>query len=110
MSPRHVRSCRGARPRRTRAGPAGEGFDRSLPCNIAQHRLKNMRLRGTTSDAQNAPQERVGDEPVYFDLRLWRMTGGLRGRIALAVLFGLLALGCGIARFVFLGQFLARVF
>src|SRR5271169_4400915 len=51
-----------------------------------------------------------GDSPVYFDLRLWRMTAGLRGRIALAVLLGLLALGCGIARFVFLGQFLARVF
>ncbi len=47
---------------------------------------------------------------MYFDLRLWRMTAGLRGRIALAVLLGLLALGCGIARFVFLGQFLARVF
>jgi ATP-binding cassette subfamily B protein len=47
---------------------------------------------------------------MYFDLRLWRMTGGLRGRIALAVGLGLLALACGIARFVFLGQFLARVF
>src|SRR5271165_2707874 len=47
---------------------------------------------------------------MYFDLRLWRMTAGLRGRIALAVLLGLLALACGIARFVFLGQFLARVF
>jgi ATP-binding cassette subfamily C protein CydCD len=47
---------------------------------------------------------------VYFDLRLWRMTAGLRGRIGLAVLLGLLALACGIARFVFLGQFLARVF
>ena len=47
---------------------------------------------------------------MYFDLRLWRMTAGLRGRIGLAVLLGLLALGCGIARFVFLGQFLARVF
>src|SRR5580700_2837714 len=51
-----------------------------------------------------------GGSPVYFDLRLWRMTAGLRGRIALAVLLGLLALGCGIGRFVFLGQFLARVF
>ncbi len=47
---------------------------------------------------------------MHFDLRLWRMTAGLRGRIALAVLLGLLALGCGIARFVFLGVFLARVF
>ena len=41
---------------------------------------------------------------MYFDLRLWRMTAGLRGRIGLAVLLGLLALGCGIARFVFLGD------
>jgi ATP-binding cassette, subfamily B, bacterial len=47
---------------------------------------------------------------VYFDIRLWRMTEGLRSRIALGVLLGLLALACGIARFVFLGQFLARVF
>ncbi|HTC11178.1 MAG TPA: ABC transporter ATP-binding protein [Acetobacteraceae bacterium] len=38
------------------------------------------------------------------------MTAGLRGRIALAMVLGLLALGVGIARFVFLGQFLARVF
>ena len=47
---------------------------------------------------------------MHFDLRLWRMTGGLRGRIVLAVLLGLLALAIGIARFVFLGQFLARLF
>ena len=47
---------------------------------------------------------------MHFDLRLWRMTRGLRGRMGLAVLLGLLALGIGIARFVFLGQFLARVF
>jgi len=38
------------------------------------------------------------------------MTRGLRGRMGLAVLLGLLALGFGIARFAFLGQFLARVF
>src|SRR5271157_5321768 len=47
---------------------------------------------------------------MHFDLRLWRMTRGLRGRMALAVLLGLLALGFGIARFAFLGKFLARVF
>ncbi len=47
---------------------------------------------------------------MHFDIRLWRMTVGLRGRIALAVLIGLLALAIGIARFVFLGQFLARLF
>ncbi len=38
------------------------------------------------------------------------MTAGLRGRIALAVLIGLVGLAIGIARFVFLGQFLARLF
>jgi thiol reductant ABC exporter CydC subunit len=47
---------------------------------------------------------------VHFDLRLWRMTAGLRWRIALGVLLGLLALAIGIARFAFLGQFLARLF
>jgi ATP-binding cassette subfamily C protein CydCD len=47
---------------------------------------------------------------MYFDRKLWRMTAGLRGRIALAVLLGLIALGCGIVRFAFLGVFLARVF
>src|SRR5690242_21755748 len=47
---------------------------------------------------------------VHFDLRLWRMTVGLRWRIALGVLLGLLALAIGIARFAFLGQFLARLF
>ena len=47
---------------------------------------------------------------MHFDLRLWRMTSGLRGRIALAILIGLLALAIGIARFAFLGQFLARLF
>jgi ATP-binding cassette subfamily B protein len=47
---------------------------------------------------------------MHFDLRLWRITSGLRGRIALAILLGLLALAIGIARFAFLGQFLARLF
>jgi ABC-type multidrug transport system fused ATPase/permease subunit len=47
---------------------------------------------------------------MHFDLRLWRMTSGLRGRITLAILLGLLALAIGIARFAFLGQFLARLF
>src|SRR5262245_35727391 len=51
-----------------------------------------------------------GRPAVHFDLRLWRMTNGLRGRIALGILLGLLALGVGIARFAFLGQFLARLF
>ena len=47
---------------------------------------------------------------MHFDLKLWRMTAGLRGRIALASGFGLLALAVGIARFAFLGRFLAGVF
>ncbi len=47
---------------------------------------------------------------MHFDLKLWRMTAGLRGRIALAILLGLLALAVGIARFALLGQFLARLF
>ena len=47
---------------------------------------------------------------MHFDLKLWRMTAGLRGHMALAVLLGLVALGLGIARFAFLGRFLALVF
>ncbi len=47
---------------------------------------------------------------MHFDLRLWRLTEGLRGRISLSILLGLIALAVGIARFAFLGQFLARLF
>lgn len=47
---------------------------------------------------------------MYFDFRLWRMTAGLRARMAGGVFLGLLALLAGIARYVFLGQLLARVF
>src|SRR5687768_14009607 len=47
---------------------------------------------------------------MYFDVQLWRMTQGLRGRIVLAVVLGLLALAAGIARFAFLGWFLALIF
>ncbi len=47
---------------------------------------------------------------MYFDLRLWRLTRGLRGRICASVLLGLLALAVGITRFAFLGRFLALVF
>src|SRR5579863_1021554 len=47
---------------------------------------------------------------MYFDRRLWELTRGLRGRIALAILIGLVAAGFGIARFVLLGALLARVF
>jgi len=47
---------------------------------------------------------------MYFDRRLWELTRGLRGRIALTILIGLLASALGIARFVLLGALLARVF
>ena len=47
---------------------------------------------------------------MHFDLTLWRMTQGYRLRIVLSVLLGMLALIFGIARFVFLGRFLAGVF
>jgi ATP-binding cassette subfamily B protein len=47
---------------------------------------------------------------MHFDLKLWRMTAGLRGRIALSAALGVLALAVGIARFAFLGRFLAGVF
>ncbi len=47
---------------------------------------------------------------MHFDLKLWRLTAGLRDRIALSVLLGLIALCVGIARFAFLGRFLAGVF
>ncbi len=47
---------------------------------------------------------------MYFDIQLWRMTEGLRGRIVLAVVLGLCALAAGIARFAFLGWLLALVF
>ena len=47
---------------------------------------------------------------MHFDIRLWRMTAGLRGRVVLGIVLGLLALAIGIARFAFLGQFMARLF
>jgi ATP-binding cassette subfamily B protein len=47
---------------------------------------------------------------MYFDFQLWQMTVGLRGRIVLAVVLGLFALAAGIARFAFLGWFLALIF
>ena len=47
---------------------------------------------------------------MFFDVKLWRLTAGLRGRIALSAGLGLLALAVGIARFAFLGRFLAGVF
>lgn len=47
---------------------------------------------------------------MYFDSRLWRLTRGMRAGMAGGIFLGLLALAAGIARYVFLGQLLARVF
>jgi len=47
---------------------------------------------------------------MYFDRALWRLTRGLRGRIALSILVGLGAAAFGIARFTLLGTMLALVF
>jgi ATP-binding cassette subfamily B protein len=47
---------------------------------------------------------------MHFDRRLWELTRGLRGWIALAVLLGLVASVVGIARFAILGVLLSRVF
>ena len=47
---------------------------------------------------------------MYFDLRLWRLTSGLRLHMLAGVVLGFAALGAGIARFAFLGVALARVF
>ncbi|WP_159995319.1 ABC transporter ATP-binding protein [Roseomonas sp. 18066] len=47
---------------------------------------------------------------MYFDLRLWRLTQGLRLGMLAGALLGLAALAAGIARFACLGVALARVF
>src|SRR5260370_7592094 len=47
---------------------------------------------------------------MYFDRRLWQLTRGLRGWIAVAVLLGVVASVVGIARFAILGVPLSHVF
>ena len=47
---------------------------------------------------------------MYFDSTLWAMTRGVRLRMLACALLGLLGLAAGIARFVLLGLFLARLF
>ncbi|HVY18173.1 MAG TPA: ABC transporter ATP-binding protein [Rhodopila sp.] len=47
---------------------------------------------------------------MFFDPKLWRLTVEYRGRVLLSAFLGLLALAAGIARFAFLGRFLAGVF
>src|SRR6185436_15030152 len=70
--------------------------------------MSPIRARWRRTDSR-AASKRNGAE-MYFDRRLWELTRGLRGRIALAILLGLLAAGFGIARFALLGVLLARVF
>src|SRR5439155_7708500 len=50
------------------------------------------------------------EPPMYFDRRLWQLTRGFRGWIALTILLGLVASVVGIARFAILGVLLSRVF
>ena len=47
---------------------------------------------------------------VYFDSRLWGFTEGVRGRIALTVLVGLIATCFGVARLALLGWLIGKVF
>src|SRR5215471_2922226 len=47
---------------------------------------------------------------MYFDRRLWRLTRGMRGWIAVAILLGLVASVVGIGRFAILGVLLSHVF
>jgi ATP-binding cassette subfamily C protein CydCD len=47
---------------------------------------------------------------LYFDFRLWQLTYGMRWRIAVTVLIGLLASVIGVARFVVIGSLIALVY
>ncbi|MCZ6888305.1 MAG: ABC transporter ATP-binding protein [Gammaproteobacteria bacterium] len=47
---------------------------------------------------------------MYFDPRLWAFTQGVRGRIALSAVIGLLAASAGVARLALLGWLIAMVF
>ena len=47
---------------------------------------------------------------MYFDFRLWSLTGGVRLRIAWAVFIGLLTAAAGVARLALLGWLLAEIF
>ena len=50
------------------------------------------------------------ETPLYFDLRLWQLTRGMRWRSVATVLMGLLAAIVGVSRFVFLGTLIALVY
>ncbi len=47
---------------------------------------------------------------MYMDSALLKSTGGMRHRIALAVLLGLLSIACSLLRYILLGWLLAQVF
>jgi ATP-binding cassette subfamily B protein len=47
---------------------------------------------------------------MYFDRRLWQLTRGMRGWVAMAILLGLVASVIGISRFAILGVLLSQVF
>ena len=47
---------------------------------------------------------------MYFDIRLWHFTLGLRHRIWISVLYGLLGALCGLLRLALLGWLIAQVF
>src|ERR1700727_1429119 len=63
-----------------------------------------------TCGHRRRPDAEARSRSMHFDLKLWRMTAGQRGRIALSAGLGLLALAVGIARFAFLASFLAGAF
>jgi len=46
---------------------------------------------------------------MHFDLRLWAFTQGVRGRIALSALIGLIATGLGVARLALLGWLIGLI-
>jgi ATP-binding cassette subfamily B protein len=70
--------------------------------------LKNYLLRA--AGEQGSFWQQLEDHAVYFDWRLWALTAGFRGRIFGAAAMGLLAMACGILRFVFLAHVLALAF
>ena len=47
---------------------------------------------------------------MYLDRRLWQFTEGVRGRMGLSILLGLLAAAAGVARLALLGWLLAKIF
>src|SRR5947199_1591478 len=92
-----------------------------LPCTERrQHRHRDAaadraldgRCRGPAYAQRRRARNQFRRESslMYFDRRLWQLTRGLRGRILLAIVIGLVASAFGIARFALLGILLAQVF